>query len=276
MSFQKSVFVTGAARGIGKHLSSCFHEKGYFVWLADIVISELEAYAESWDSDSFEIVSLDVSNKSNWELLEKKLQNSFHTPQIWINNAGVVSPNYISDITFQSIDYQIDVNLKGVMYGTKVASNILKKTGNGHIINIASLAGVAPINGLSEYSASKFGVRAFSLSLVEDLKKLGILISVICPDLVNTQMLTDQLTNQAAALTFSGTHVLNVSDIETAVFDKALGKKKIEILVPNSRGLLAKIGNFSPTLTTWLTEMLTKKGNKRRLALQGKNDSNKE
>ncbi len=276
MSFQKSVFVTGAARGIGKHLSSCFHEKGYFVWLADIVISELEAYTKSWESDSFEIVSLDVSNKSNWELIEKKLQNSFHTPQIWINNAGVVSPNYISDITFQSIDYQIDVNLKGVMYGTKVASNILKKTGNGHIINIASLAGVAPINGLSEYSASKFGVRAFSLSLVEDLKKLGILISVICPDLVNTQMLTDQLTNQAAALTFSGTHVLNVSDIETAVFDKALGKKKIEILVPNSRGLLAKIGNFSPTLTTWLTEMLTKKGNKRRLALQGKNDSNKE
>lgn len=276
MSFQKSVFVTGAARGIGKHLSSCFYKKGYFVWLADIVISELEAYTKSWESDSFEIVSLDVSNKSNWELIEKKLQNSFHSPQIWINNAGVVSPNYISEITFQSIDYQIDVNLKGVMYGTKVASNILKKTGNGHIINIASLAGVAPINGLSEYSASKFGVRAFSLSLVEDLKKLGILISVICPDLVNTQMLTDQLTNQAAALTFSGTHVLNVSDIETAVFDKALGKKKIEILVPNSRGLLAKIGNFSPTLTTWLTEMLTKKGNKRRLAFQGKNDSNKE
>ena len=130
MSFQKSVFVTGAARGIGKHLSACFHEQGYFVWLADIVISELEAYTKSWESDSFEIVSLDVSNKSNWELKEKKLHNSLHPPQIWINNAGVVSPNYISEITFQSIDYQIDINLKGVMYGTKVASNILKKTGN--------------------------------------------------------------------------------------------------------------------------------------------------
>ena len=63
MSFQKSVFVTGAAKGIGKHLSLCFHEKGYFVWLADIVISELDAYSKSGKSGSFEIVSLDVRNK---------------------------------------------------------------------------------------------------------------------------------------------------------------------------------------------------------------------
>lgn len=264
----KTIFITGCANGIGKHLAETFVSLNYQVIASDFDLIKLQQNSRLQHSEVL-CLKLDVSKAEDWQEAIKKAVEKFKKIDISINNAGVITPNFLSDLSLQEIDLQLNVNLKGVMYGSKFAADAMIKQGFGHIINIASLAGVAPIKGLSVYAASKFGVRGFTLSIANEMKQKGIDVSVICPDLVDTNMLTLQLDYEAANLTFSGS-TLSVNDIADAIINRAIKNKEVEILLPKSRGLLAKIGNFFPFLANFLTETLSKKGNKKRLALNNK------
>jgi 3-oxoacyl-[acyl-carrier protein] reductase len=261
---QKIVLITGAAKGIGRHLADCFAAQNYQVIATDIDIELLknnrntDLPRDHREGSFYE--KLDVTKPEEWRLLIEKIKSKYGRLDICINNAGVIIPSFVKDLDIQTIDYQIDVNTKGVMYGTKYAADLMIQQGSGHIINIASLAGVAPINGISIYTASKFATRGFSLAIVPELQQYGVHLSVICQDLVDTDMLTEQLNYKAAALTFSGKKYLTVKDIEHAVFTRALKQKQIEILVPKGRGLTAKIANFFPSIGFKLTKILSKKG----------------
>ncbi len=269
MGYQpKVVLITGCAKGIGRHLAECFYKKNYSVIATDIDIEALKTALKDWDTEGMLILKLDVSKPQDWQAVMAQISENFGRLDICINNAGVITPGFVEEMDTESIDYQIDINTKGVLYGTKFAAEMMIKQGSGHIINFSSLAGVAPIHGLSVYSASKHAVRGFTLSIVPELNAKGIDVSVICPDLVKTDMLTLQLGYEAAAMTFSGNKFLTVKDIEIAIFQKALTHKKIEILVPSSRGLTAKLGNFFPVLGFKLTRVLEKKGLKNQAKLK--------
>jgi 3-oxoacyl-[acyl-carrier protein] reductase len=255
------VLITGAAKGIGRHLALCFLREKYQVVATDIDVDLLK---KGWNTEpafkGVHLEKLDVTKPEAWRILFEKIKNMYGKLDICVNNAGVIIPSFIKDLDVQNIDYQIDVNTKGVMYGTKYAADLMIEQGSGHIINIASLAGVAPINGIAIYSASKFATRGFSLAIVPELRQYGVYLSVICQDLVDTDMLTNQLDYEAAALTFSGKKYLQVEDIEHAVFKRVLLKKEIEVLVPKGRGFTAKLGNFFPSIGFKLTKILSKKG----------------
>jgi 3-oxoacyl-[acyl-carrier protein] reductase len=260
---KKTVFITGSANGIGKHLSDVFYNQGHNVVATDFLIDKLSEQTKGWNPDTCLIEKLNVIDTENWQNVVQKAIQKFGKIDILLNVAGVITPGFVSDFTLKDIDYHIDINVKGVMYGTKIVADEMLKQGTGHIINFASLAGVAPIHGIALYSASKYAVRGFSLAITPELKAKGVHISVICPDLVDTNMLSLQLDYKAAALTFSGNKVLTVNDIEKAVSYNALKKKQVEILVPFSRGLTAKLGNLFPAVGFWLTETLVKKGLKK-------------
>ena len=260
---KKTVFITGSANGIGKHLSEVFYNQGFNVVATDFLIEKLITQTSDWKVENCLIEELDVRNIDNWQKVVQKTIEKFGKIDILLNVAGVITPGFVSEFALQDIDYHIDINVKGLMYGTKIVADEMMKVGEGHIINFASLAGVAPIHGIALYSASKYAVRGFSLAITPELRAKGIQVSVICPDLVNTNMLTSQLDYKAAALTFSGNKVLTVRDIEKAVLVNALQKNQAEILVPFSRGLTAKLGNFFPSIGFWLTENLMKKGLKK-------------
>jgi 3-oxoacyl-[acyl-carrier protein] reductase len=260
---KKTIFITGSANGIGKHLSDVFYNQGHNVVATDFLIDKLKVQTQHWNSENCLIEELNVTSIENWQNVVQKAIEKFGRIDILLNVAGVITPGFVSDFALKDIDYHIDINVKGVMYGTKIVADEMLKQGTGHIINFASLAGVAPIHGIALYSASKYAVRGFSLAITPELKAKGIHVSVICPDLVDTNMLTLQLDYKAAALTFSGNNVLTVKDIEKAVLHNALKKKQAEILVPLSRGLTAKLGNLFPAVGFWLTETLMKKGLKK-------------
>jgi 3-oxoacyl-[acyl-carrier protein] reductase len=260
---KKMIFITGSANGIGKHLSDVFYSQGHNVIATDFLIDKLNAQTQNWTTENCLIEKLNVTDIENWQNVVQKAVQKFGKIDILLNVAGVITPGFVEDFALKDIDYHIDINVKGVMYGTKIVADEMLKQGAGHIINFASLAGVAPIHGIALYSASKYAVRGFSLAITPELKAKGIHVSVICPDLVDTNMLTLQLDYKAAALTFSGNKVLTVNDIEKAVLYNALEKKQAEILVPRSRGLTAKLGNLFPAIGFWLTETLVKKGLKK-------------
>ena len=267
---QKIFFITGCGAGIGRHLATRVLERGGFLLATDVNLAALKkvAGAENWPTQRVLLRKLDVRKSADWKSATTALLKKWGRLDVMINNAGVLMPGFIHEVSDKDIENHFDVNTRGVTLGSRAAARIMTEQRTGHIINIASLAGVAPITGLTLYSASKFAVRGLTLAMAEDLRPFDVKVSVICPDVVRTQMYEMQKNYEQAALSFLGPKVLSVNDIEEAIFEKALGKGKREVLIPLSRGILARIGASLPGLSGALTGALRKKGLKKQKAEQ--------
>ena len=90
----------------------------------------------------------------------------------------------------------------------------------------SSMASLAPVSGIGIYSASKFGVRGFSLAMAQEISEDGITVSVVAPDAVDTRMLDHQMNSEAAALTFSGSKILTADDVARVIFKEVIKGKK--------------------------------------------------
>lgn len=263
-------FVTGAANGIGKCVAQTLYDQGHSIVMTDIDLDKMRLYTsqQQWTMDRVLVEYLDVAQPQQWQQVIEKTLTRFGRIDVALNIAGVIRAAFITDLSPTDVDFMVDINLKGVMYGTKYMSDVMLHQGSGQIVNVASLAGIAPIVGLPIYSATKFGVRAFSIAVAHELRAKGVFVSVVCPDLVNTQMLTQQLDHEAANLTFSGERVLSVQEITRVILDRAIAQKQVEVLYPRYRGFLGKLGNFFPQLAPIIAKVLEKKGQKKRLELQ--------
>ncbi len=272
MHHEKVVLITGAASGIGKYLAQTLYKDGHLLAATDVNEEGLKKVAEEsgWDPDKAIVQALDVTKRSEWEQIIRAALDRWSRIDVLMNIAGVIKPGFIHETDFDMIDFHIDVNLKGTIIGTKLVSEQMVKQKGGQIINIASMAGITPVYGLNLYSTSKFGVRGFSLSIAPELKEHNVAVTVVCPDLVDTPMLTLQLDYPEAALTFSGSRHLTVEEIGNVILDQGLKKKKLEIVYPTSRGLTAKIASFQPRLMDMLLKLLADKGSKRQSKLKGK------
>lgn len=255
----KTFFITGAANGIGKHLSTLFYSKNANVVMADIYTEKIIEYTNNWAEDRFVIVKLDVSNKENWVDAKSKCLNKFESVHFAINAAGIIEPGIITDTDYDCIDRTIDINLKGTIYGSKIFADYFVSKNSGHIINFGSLASLAAVPGLNSYSASKFGVRGFSLAIAQELEDKGVYVSLLCPDAVKTPMLDYQKDKVAAALTFSGSRPLTVNEIGDCVLEIIQNRKR-ETWLPVHRGITAITSTLAPSLAKLLSKMLTQKG----------------
>lgn len=255
----KVIWITGAANGIGKRLATMCYDSGAIVIQTDINMTALQLNNEKRDKSRFLLALHNVAAAEQWEQIYEDLKDRFGKLDILINVAGVIEPGFIHETTLQKIDRQIDINLKGTIYGVHTVSPDMVKAKSGHIINFGSLASLAPVPGLNIYSASKFGVRGFSLAIAQELEDFGVQVSVICPDAVNTDMLDYQKDKVEAALTFSGNKVLTVEDIAKAIEDMINNPRK-ELWLPTSRGATAMAANLFPGIAKSLRKTLTEKG----------------
>lgn len=253
----KNIIVTGAGGGIGREVCFLLDKLGANVLATDLTKKSLEIFKKN---ARIRTSIHDVRKESSWIEILKLLKND--TIDGLIQCAGVLKSGYIYDLESSDIDFHIDVNLKGLILGSTLVSRKMKIQRKGHIVHLASLAGLAPIPGISLYSASKFGVRAFSLAMAQEMKDFGVTVSAICPDAVRTNMLDQQKEFEEMALVFSGTTLdpLTIAQLVLRTFSKP----KLEVIIPFYRGLLAKIGNFFPSLSTFLFSTLKKIGTHRR------------
>ncbi|MBO0937756.1 SDR family NAD(P)-dependent oxidoreductase [Fibrella sp. HMF5335] len=260
--------LTGCANGIGRHMARVFYNQGHHVVATDIDVVGLATLTADWDQTRVLTLPLDVRSTASWQAVIDQTLTRFGRVDVGLNIAGVVHVGYAAEFNPADVDLVVDVNLKGVILGTRLMAAQMVKQGGGQIINIASLAGVAPIQGLSLYSATKFAVRGFSLAAAGELRKQGVQVSVVCPDLVDTNMLTAQIDHPEAALSFSGGRILTVQDVERAIVRDAIQHRKLEVLIPTSRGWLGKVGNLFPALSFSITDLLRKKGLKEQAVWQ--------
>ena len=263
------IVLTGAASGIGKQLFTTFLTHQVPLILVDLDAVKLENLAQGNKSVSW--VEGDVAQEATWlDVLTAAKKMGLPISHL-INCAGVIRPGFLEAYELEDIDYHLNCNLKGTILGTTLMGRAMKNQGFGHILNVSSLAGLAPVSGLSLYAASKFAVRGFSLSVAAELKKYGVWVSVICPDLVNTPMLALQLNYpEEAKLTFSGPkRVLGVEEVVQTILG-VMERPRMLVCIPESRGLLAKIAGTWPWIGEMFRKSLEKKGEK---AIQSRKSS---
>lgn len=250
---ERVCLVSGAASGIGRRLATTLVQRGYRVMALDSNAQALDAlFAErGWNGSSRILKRVhDVRDSAGWEGVLDALESELGPLDLMLNVAGTLKPGYIHRVESVDIDRQIDINTKGVMYATNAAAKRMVPRRSGHILNIASLAGITPVPGLSIYSASKHAVRGFTLSIAYELRPHGVSVSVVCPDAVETPMLELQTTYDEAAATFGGGRGLTLDEIETAILE-TIAKRPIEKVVPipgTGRGILSKLANTFPAL----------------------------
>lgn len=249
------IVVTGAANGIGEALVRHLLDRDNHITACDIDKDKLDQLYKG--EARVEARKLDVRQPEQWQSILADLKQP---PNILIQAAGVIRSGYLADTDQDDIDLQIDVNLKGVIWGTKYTAEIMADHGGGMIVNIASMAGIAPVSGIGPYTASKFGVRGFSLAMAQELQVHGINVSVVAPDAVDTGMLDEQMDKEATALTFSGNKILTVDDVASVVIKDAIESEKTEIWIPFNRGVQAYLGATFPGMAALLTKTLRKRG----------------
>ncbi|MBX7256847.1 MAG: SDR family NAD(P)-dependent oxidoreductase [Candidatus Hydrogenedentes bacterium] len=258
----RTYFMTGCASGIGRHVADLLIARGERVYATDVNLDAMTEYAEKsgWPKDRVYLDKLDVRSIDAWGEVFGRAVETCGAIDVCMNIAGIMLSGWCYEQPVKEIDLQIDINLKGVIWGTQTAAQHMIPRKSGHIVNIASMAGIASIPGLSVYTATKHGVRGFSLAASYDLKPHGIAVTAVCPDAINTPLLEQSSKTEAGAMVFSGSRLLTLEEIGDLIVNRVLVSRPIEVAVPFGRAVLAKTANLFPAIGGSVLPSLTKKG----------------
>ena len=261
-----TALLTGCASGIGKAMAERLRPLGYRLLLTDFDEERLSAAAAElgWErEDAVMTRRLDVRDPAAWEQALDALVERWGKVDVVMNIAGYLSAGWVHEAKDADVERTIDVNVKGALFGTNAAARRMVAQGAGHIVNIASVAGLAPVAGVAIYSASKHAVRAYSIAAADELRKHGVAVTAVCPSVVATPMMDKQLDQPAAALVFSSKRPLEVDEVTRAVVERALVARPLELIItpPGSRlGLMLKVGNAFPRLLVGGAERMARLG----------------
>lgn len=183
------VLVTGAAQGIGRATALAFAHQGARIVLTDICerpLGEALALVRATGASATAHL-LDVTDAAAQQALAAELAQSWGVPDVLVNNAGVAYLGPVLDTPAAAWRRMIDINLMGVVYGCQAFLPLMQAAGGPrHILNVASLAGIAPVPNMSAYAASKFAVVGFTEVLAMELAGSEILASAVCPGIIDT------------------------------------------------------------------------------------------
>lgn len=181
----KVAIITGSSKGIGRAIAKHLAEAGASVVVNSRSFKEAQVVSEKIGNGAIAI-SADVGDPLACQVLIDKTIERFGRLDILVNNAGLGVIKPISEMTIEEWQIQIDVNLGGVFYCSKAALPHLIETGDGFIINIASLASRNPFVGGAGYNASKFGVLGLTEAMMLDVRNNDVRVSIVMPGSVNT------------------------------------------------------------------------------------------
>lgn len=187
---RKSIFVTGAASGIGAETARYFAGKGWFVGLYDIDAAGLAERAGEIGAENCITGPLDVRDRAEWARAIGEFSSATGGEMtVLFNNAGIGHHGWFEDIAPEQSDAIIDINVKGVINGVYAALPLLKTTKGARIVNVASTAGFVASPQFAVYAASKFAVRGFTEAMDVELSPVGIKVTSLAPWFIDTPIL---------------------------------------------------------------------------------------
>lgn len=188
----KVAVVTGAASGIGRAMADAFVAEGMKVVLADVESGPLEAAATELrerGGDVFAVLA-DVREPAEVDRIGAAAMDVFGGLHVACNNAGVSGGGLSWEIDLETWRWIIDVDLWGVIHGVRTFTPLIIRSGGGHIVNTASMAGLSSNAGMGPYNVAKHGVVTLSETMYVELEmthpEVG--VSVLCPGWVRTRI----------------------------------------------------------------------------------------
>ncbi len=220
----KSIFITGAAHGIGLATARRFASQGWFVGLYDINRESVQSLLDSGEFPRACGQRCDVTDRVSVEAaLEHFSKETNGRLDVLVNNAGVLTSGPFQSIDPTDHDRIIDVNVRGLTQVAQAAFPLLKQTPNATLVNLCSVSSIHGIPLLAVYSASKFYVNGLTEALNIEWAEHGIRVTSVKPPVVNTAMghrLDPRLTEKMAA-NMQPTHVAEA--IQMAVDGRRIG-----------------------------------------------------
>lgn len=207
----KVVVITGASSGIGAVTARELAKQGASVVLGarrkdrlDALVSEIEQAGGKAVA-----VACDVAKRADLERLVEAGVQAFGKVDVMVNNAGIMPLSPMSELRVEEWEQTVDVNIKGVLYGIAAALPVFQKQGQGHFINVSSVAGIRTFPNAAVYCGTKFAVGAITDSLRQEVAP-SIRTTVILPGAIATELATT-IKHEATADALSGLIGLGVS-----------------------------------------------------------------
>lgn len=245
-----SIFITGAAAGIGRATALHFARQGWFVGGFDV--DEVGLASLKAELGECMVGKLDVSDYAAWE---KAVQSFFlaagNRLDVLLNNAGILASGPFEHTPIARHHLMVDINIKGVMNGCHAALPWLQKTAGSRVINLASASAIYGQPSLATYSATKFAVRGLTEALDLEWHKFGIRVMSVWPLFVQTAMVTDMDAKSIKALGVQ----LTADDVARVIWQVASyqGRPKVHWPVGLKSLLLQQTSKYSPD---WLNRFI--------------------
>ncbi|MEU4321534.1 SDR family oxidoreductase [Nocardia fluminea] len=231
----KVVVVTGGARGIGRAVASALVDTGAVVALGDIDASTVASTGTEIGAATAR--HLDVTDAASFTSFLAEVEKTCGPIDVLINNAGIMPVGRFTEETDEITRRILDINVYGVILGTKLVLPTFLARGRGHIVNMASMAGENPTPGMATYCASKQAVLSFTETMRLEHRGTGVWFSAVLPTFTRTEMITG--TRAPRAL------LAEPADVAAAV-TALIARPRRRVSVTRTAGVLAAFNKLTP------------------------------
>ncbi len=174
--------VTGARRGLGRHLCEHLLGRGYRV-------VGCSRKAAAWEAEGFEHCQVDVTGEAQVEALARRIRRTHGRLDVAINNAAIASMNHVFLTPGASVEKMMATNVLGTFLVSREAAKIMRRKKHGRIVNVSSIAVPMRLAGQAVYSSSKSAVENLSQTMARELAEYGITVNVVGPGPIDTDMI---------------------------------------------------------------------------------------
>ncbi|VDD85610.1 unnamed protein product [Enterobius vermicularis] len=219
------VLITGAGSGIGRIMAVEFAKLKAQLVLWDINKEANEKTKELIESIGVHAYTVNLAKRDEIYAAAEKVKSEVGNVDILVNNAGIVTGKKLFDCPDEMMELTMVVNCTSHFFTTKAFLPHMVETDHGHIVTIASMAGIIGTAGMVDYCASKFGAVGFSLSLASEMllmRKNGVHVTTVCPFFISTGMFHGAATKSPNLLPIMSPEYVVEQVLEAVLTDKEL------------------------------------------------------
>src|SRR6516165_9255111 len=232
----KVIVITGGARGIGLATANALHNLGAKVAIGDVDDAKVKESGTALGLDVYG--KLDVTDPHSFSDFLDQVERQLGPIDVLVNNAGIMPLGRIVDEPDAVTRRILDINVYGVISGTKLAAQRMIPRGRGHVINVASLAGEGYVPGAATYCASKHAVVGFTDTARLEYRTTGVKFSMVLPTFVNTELTA----GTSGAKGFKNAEPAQIAE----AIVKLVANPKPRVRVTKTIGALVALGKFMP------------------------------